>query len=271
MDEKLLCIHANAISYGISIDLVQEILALPKVEPYPGMPPHVRGGLNYRNKVRPLVDLRVALGQQSLLDERKALAETLLQREREHVEWLDELQASVKEKREFRKATDPRKCAFGQWFYSVQMYDPNLRRMLDAFEAPHSRIHALAAEVLSAADSGDADKALSLIEGARSGTLSTLLRLFGELRSALIHQQREVGVIIRAGGREIAIATDDVRDVRLRSEGSKRTHTVEGQHPLIAAPLSFEDGTVVFELNVECLLSLAGALDSEVSASAPLS
>ncbi len=48
--------------YGIDILRVQEIKGFAKVRPIPQSPPYVRGVLNLRGTVVPIVDLRVRLG-----------------------------------------------------------------------------------------------------------------------------------------------------------------------------------------------------------------
>lgn len=39
----------------------------------------------------------------------------LAERETDHVNWINELERSVQEKRKFTLTTDPYKCAFGKW------------------------------------------------------------------------------------------------------------------------------------------------------------
>ncbi|PIQ04363.1 MAG: hypothetical protein COW73_08365, partial [Nitrospirae bacterium CG18_big_fil_WC_8_21_14_2_50_70_55] len=44
--------------YGLEILKVQEIIGLTRFTPLPNMPPHVRGVINLRGTVVPVVDLR---------------------------------------------------------------------------------------------------------------------------------------------------------------------------------------------------------------------
>jgi purine-binding chemotaxis protein CheW len=49
-------------SYGVPISKVKEIIRMVKITPLPQMPEHVRGVINLRGKVIPIVDLRVRFG-----------------------------------------------------------------------------------------------------------------------------------------------------------------------------------------------------------------
>jgi purine-binding chemotaxis protein CheW len=44
--------------YGVDISSVQEIIRATDITPVPGAPPHVRGVINLRGKIIPVVDLR---------------------------------------------------------------------------------------------------------------------------------------------------------------------------------------------------------------------
>ncbi|HEY3860724.1 MAG TPA: chemotaxis protein CheW [Verrucomicrobiae bacterium] len=49
-------------SYGIDILRVREILRLIAITPVPKMPPHIRGVINLRGKIIPVLDLRAMFG-----------------------------------------------------------------------------------------------------------------------------------------------------------------------------------------------------------------
>lgn len=50
--------------YGFSIDQVREILQMVEITPIPDAPAHVRGAINVRGTVVPILDLRMLLGLQ---------------------------------------------------------------------------------------------------------------------------------------------------------------------------------------------------------------
>jgi purine-binding chemotaxis protein CheW len=55
---KYLVITLGGESYGIPVLAVREIIRLCPITPVANMPPHVRGVINLRGKIIPLVDLR---------------------------------------------------------------------------------------------------------------------------------------------------------------------------------------------------------------------
>ncbi len=55
---KYLVITLGGESYGIQVLAVREIIRLCPITPVANMPPHVRGVINLRGKIIPLVDLR---------------------------------------------------------------------------------------------------------------------------------------------------------------------------------------------------------------------
>jgi purine-binding chemotaxis protein CheW len=59
---KYLIIRLGAASYGMPVLTVREIIRLCPVTPVANMPAHVRGVINLRGRVIPLVDLRIRFG-----------------------------------------------------------------------------------------------------------------------------------------------------------------------------------------------------------------
>ena len=59
---KYLTFHLGAESYGIAVLKIREIMRLQPITAVPQMPSHIRGVLNLRGKIIPVVDLRVKFG-----------------------------------------------------------------------------------------------------------------------------------------------------------------------------------------------------------------
>jgi len=49
-------------SYGLAVLKIREIIRLPDITAVPQMPPHIRGVINLRGKIIPVVDLRARFG-----------------------------------------------------------------------------------------------------------------------------------------------------------------------------------------------------------------
>ncbi|MCX7952237.1 MAG: CZB domain-containing protein [Deltaproteobacteria bacterium] len=180
--------------YALDISKIQEIVPSRALEPVQSSCPWVKGATKIRNKFFYVFDFRKILGLPILLEERQTLVETLNQREKDHIDWLEALYKSITEKVEFTKAKDPTKCAFGKWYYSYKAPDSTIRRLLDQFEDPHNRIHSLAEKLLNLAEH-DQKKAVEILEDEKRFTLAKMLKLFAELKQILITNIRSLLIV----------------------------------------------------------------------------
>jgi purine-binding chemotaxis protein CheW len=199
--------------YAVASENVREIVLMPKVTTVPNVPPEVRGVINLRGAIIQLVDLRVKLGQPSLKTELDTLVQLLHDREQDHLNWLKELEACVREHRPFGLARDPHKCKFGVWYDQFKTESNLLRATLQHMDQPHQIIHATANEVLRKAERGDADGALALIVARRNQELAELVKLFAELRRILGEDHREVVIVLCFGDNRLAVSADMVEAV----------------------------------------------------------
>lgn len=199
--------------YAVGSDNVREIVILPKVVGVPELPKEFRGVINLRGKVMQLLDLRVKLGLPSAQTELDALIQLLCDREQDHINWLTELEACVREKRVFQLARDPHACAFGKWYDHYQTENSLLKMVLKKMSEPHERIHAAAAEVLQKLEAGDLEGALNLLAARRQRELAELSRLFAEARLILRENHRELAVVLNRGDQRVAFSIDLVESV----------------------------------------------------------
>jgi purine-binding chemotaxis protein CheW len=65
---RYLTFRLGAESYGFEILGVREILSLRPITPLPQLPTHVRGVISLRDKVVPIIDLRLKLNLQNIQD-----------------------------------------------------------------------------------------------------------------------------------------------------------------------------------------------------------
>ena len=242
---KIISFNSSGVTYGLPVDIVGEMVPLKQVEPMPGVPKQVRGGLVIRNELIPVLDLRLMLAQESLLSERKALVETLNQREQEHIAWIDDLIKTAKTGEEFRKTTDPTRCAFGQWYYTFKPQDTVIERLFKQFERPHNTIHKLGVTVLDMLKQKRSDEALALIDRERRTTLDTLLALFREFKTALVQDLREIAIVLRSpDGRTTALAVETIQQIIDLSRTEASSHSIEGQTKLVTEALKVPHGVV---------------------------
>jgi purine-binding chemotaxis protein CheW len=70
---KYLTVTLENESYGMAVLKVREIIRLQKITPVPQMPPYVKGVINLRGRVIPIVDLRLKFGLKAEIAERTCI------------------------------------------------------------------------------------------------------------------------------------------------------------------------------------------------------
>lgn len=245
--------------FALPVAETQEMFVVPEVTPIPRAPVFVRGVINMRGRVMPLLDLRVRLGMPSSLEERDNLVTLLEQREKDHRDWLMELEASVRERRKFRLTTDPHACAFGKWYDSFSTDNLRLTGNLLKFDAPHQRVHAVGKEVEALVGKGEYDAALALVDRTRETTLSKLINLFIEVRDTIRKSHVDIAVVVERQGKVVALTVDAVDAVEaLNLEGQEQA--ASGSYGSLAKNLvagiarRLEGGEMVLLLDVPRLL-----------------
>ncbi|MFA7383683.1 MAG: chemotaxis protein CheW [Desulfurivibrionaceae bacterium] len=198
---------------AISAEHVQYMVVVSEPAKIPNVADHIRGVTNLRGTIVPLVDLRIRLGMPSFLTEVKEFCALMDQREKDHRRWLQELEASVREQREFTLATDPHKCAFGKWYDSYQPMSYTLASLLKQFEAPHRVIHDIAKKVFALGKKGDMAGAYKLIEECREKELAQMLTLFAKTKEYYRSQNREIAIVLKHQRKLVAMAVDSIDSV----------------------------------------------------------
>lgn len=187
---------------------VREMVVADNLVHVADAPPFIRGVINLRGKVIPIVDLRTRLGLPSLDAENAELCELLAARERDHQEWTSELEACVRDGRPFERTSDPRQCVFGKWYDSFTSDQRWLMTALQRFKAPHDALHQAGARVSQLLAQGHEKDAVELVERTKQGEMADLLRCFAAVRTAIRENQRETLVILAQGQRTIGVTAD---------------------------------------------------------------
>lgn len=213
MENSWVLFELNKQQYGIRTEHVREMVTMKDLSKLPDAPAYLRGVINLRGIVIPVVDLRKRLGFTSALDEMEALVQLLLDREKDHINWLTELRKTVEENYEFKLATDPHKCAFGKWYDSYTTSNHLLAMQLRKFDEPHKRIHGIAVKVKELEKQGKTSEAIEMIEHAWNHDLSAMRELFAETIAILRTANREIIIIGEHDNTRIGYVVDSVSEV----------------------------------------------------------
>jgi len=201
-------------SFAIAADHVSEVALLGRVHRPPNVPPYGRGMMLLRGQRVSLVDLRLLLGMQGHQEVHREALAAFRQRKQDHMDWLNELKASVRERRASSLTLDPHACAFGRWYDHFKTDDPVLSLKLRQFDRPHQRIHTLGAQVRSMTECGQHQEALALIQDRRGKDLAVLLKLFDETLPLLEAADREIVILVSDGTRKIGLVVDHASEMR---------------------------------------------------------
>ncbi len=63
---QILTFLLNGQDYGLELIKVQEIRGFTQITPIPNMPPHIKGVMNLRGSVLPVIDMRLKFGMQQI-------------------------------------------------------------------------------------------------------------------------------------------------------------------------------------------------------------
>lgn len=167
------------------------------------------------SQVFPLFKLRNLLGQSPLEDE---ILEMVQDKVQAHIDWINDLEKSIKTGEPFMKARDHTQCAFGKWRinYSKENRDLDVNEVLKELDEPHQKIHALADQLLTLAQT-DKNQALSILEHEKKTTLQFLLEKLGHLANELISVNKEIVMVIEYVQdklvKKIGVVIDKVDDI----------------------------------------------------------
>ncbi len=249
--------------FGIPTLAVREMLACPRVTVVPRLPEHVRGLVNLRGEVLPLIDLRQRLGLRSRHQESDDLVQMMHDREADHVHWVEAVTTSVREGCELNVQTDPHLCAFGRWYDTFHTENRVLATALGRFKTPHAELHASAVTIRTLLGRGD-EAGVQRTLAELQVNLDEMRRLFVDAREKIAAALQEIVVVIDAGERAFGITVDIVESVEpLRHEEQPPVvagHALDAEGFVGGIARRAKDDATVMLLQPEVLAqSLAGA------------
>lgn len=106
------------------------------------------------------------------------LKEKLREMQLIHHQWVDALREAVRKKGKFEGELDPKKCVFGQWYYSYKLPYPELEGLFKALEEPHRKLHESGIGVVKAIQQGNIAEAEKLSLRTRQVLLPDLMKIY---------------------------------------------------------------------------------------------
>ncbi len=241
---KYLIINLGTSKFTIRIRDIAEVIHCKELTYMPSTNSAYKGVMNRRDEVISVMDLRVMLGMESIEQEANDLISMLKEREQDHKDWVDELIASVIDKREFKLTKDPHLCEFGKWYDNFKSESYIVNHHLDRFATPHKKIHEKAAEIEAIIVEKGYESAEKIAYQAKERELKVLLNLFEELYQVLQNTFTELVVIFKIRGKYQALTVDSVDRIITFEESAIERNTHFAQSEIIEGTILFENKTI---------------------------
>ncbi len=202
-------------AYAVSIRDIHSVVQDDQdIRPVPAADGGLVGTCWYQGAPVPVYDFAHRLGMDSGRQVKQAMIAKLDETEQDHIQWLDALEASLRDGVPFTKARDPSRCAFGRWYATFTTRDDVLREIMEQFNSPHARVHSLADELLTLASTGRRDDAIERFNVERMTTFRRLRTLFAEARDQIQEMSRTVLLFLTDGhAPRVGLRIDEIDDV----------------------------------------------------------
>lgn len=201
--------------YAVNSRSIVSISTLPEdLCPIPNAPEYMRGYFYLRDNIVPLYDLRTLFGQTTMAQEYQAFTDMLEQRKQDHLHWVEELKASIREERPFSLATDPHQCAFGKWYDSFHSELHSISHHLAKIDEPHKKLHRAAEEVRECTQECDhcvrSECLKSILTRLEGQYVPLVVGLLDEAKAVFRSSYREMVVVVEQGETLLGLVVDEV-------------------------------------------------------------
>ena len=245
--------------YALNVDSVKYITSIDSIKIQ--HTPLENGVMNriFSFADRPVVlySFNKIVGSYSQVEESKKLISSLADRKQDHIDWIEDLEKSIRTGEPFKKTTDPHLCAFGKWYDQYQSQDEELSNIMKKFDTPHKKIHSLAQSLQSIAQQPDGkNQALIILENEKHTTLNLLLNLFGIAEARLNDMVKQVIIVLETQGKVFAIDLDNIEQL----EEFKEAHWLEDNahdeqsHPCYDGYFQKESGDLYVNVDPNMLM-----------------
>lgn len=207
--------------FAINSRRVTSIMIYPEdITQIPESPDFVRGLIMLRGSIVRLLDLRLLLSMESTDAQLQNISYMLDARKQDHLNWVAELERCVECGEDFCLATDPHKCAFGQWYDAYQSDQPQVMHHLRKIEEPHRRLHetALLWDKL-VREEGEQAKELfaEALDELKNQIAPKMDMLLEETKKLFQDNIREMVIVIEENDRRLGLIVDQVLSVETLS------------------------------------------------------
>lgn len=201
-----------------------------KVTPVSDYPEEFRGIMVLRGEAIPMMELRKRLRLPTIQEEYESFSTMIDQRKQDHVHWVDELIRCMDNGDQFKLATDPHKCAFGQWYDRHQTDNLAVAFHMKKIDAPHQALHQTAVDAMKCSrqcDSCQRDTCLkTALDKASKEYMPQVVSLLDEAKEIYKGHFHEMCIVLSGEKGSMGLIVDDVLAVeRLKMVGDGKELT----------------------------------------------
>ncbi len=189
--------------YAVDSRYITTLIQKPAAEKLPEGPDFMSGIFHYRGTIVQMLDMRRFLGLQSVQQEVDDFVQMIEQRKKDHVNWVNSLEHSLKTGEVFTLATDPHKCAFGQWYDHFHTDNQALKFALSKIDRPHTQLHKSAVTVLQKKDE-------TLVKQIHTELVPEIMQLMQELETAMHDFMHHEMVLVLSGDSQLGLVVDEI-------------------------------------------------------------
>lgn len=244
-------------NYCLDSARVATIVIPTLITPLPDSPPCCMGIFQQNGQTILVMDARTVLGMPSLGQE----VGNFSSMKDKHIRWIQELGRSVRENTPFTLPMDPRKCAFGEWYYNFDTDNGSIKLLLKKIEGPHAAMHRCAAEIAQYVKNGEPDKVTAKLEQAELICQGTVIPLLDQLIAA--YHEAAKGIVLvshyQGGEGSIGLYVDEItalltaQDVNEGLRNKAAIHSFAGRH-FIRDVIWGADSKIYLEIDLPFLL-----------------
>lgn len=201
--------------YAVNGEMINSIFVLEQpITHVPMSESHVRGIVNVRGEIVPILDMRVLLELPTAEKEYEDFKSMLELRKSEHEEWVEEFDKSLRNDTPFLLETDPHKCAFGKWYDSFSTESSTIEHYMKQIKEPHKKLHECAGEVLNMEHRCEqpevCQKALKLAEEVY---MPATLNLIDKALEVYNENNKQMVIVVQYEDIQMGILVDEVVEV----------------------------------------------------------
>lgn len=206
--------------YAVNGETINSIFVLEQpVTMVPRTKSHIKGIINVRSEVLPLVDLRVLLGIQPAEDDSGEFERMIELRKQDHHNWVNALRESVMTRTEFKLSRDPHKCKFGEWFDNYKPSNQSVAALLRQVGEVHAKVHQSGLSIDNFSKQFKDDIAAyeancyPVLEQLEKELMPKLIGLLDEAVKMINEEDKKMVVILQDDKEQIGITVDEVLEV----------------------------------------------------------